>query len=605
MKKNIVTLSIISALSTGLFTTSALANNAVAEDIDTMVVTASRTQQDKFDVLAAVDIFDRDAIDTIQPVSVADLLNKVAGIKVISNGTKASNTSVFVRGSNSDHVLILVNGVRVGSATLGVKSLSSIAMSLVERVEIIRGPRAALWGSDAMGGVVQIFTRKFDNGEGQLGIKYGTNNTVEAHAVIGLGNEQHQYTLSISGEDSDGYDVAVGDETDDDGYDNQSVTLNGTSKVNNVYSVEVDAMLEKGNNEFDSSFGGNETDGKKHHILVRNHIELDNAYYQFSIANSRDHEVNFGNDSIPSVFETKRDQVSGLAQFSLNSDSELTFGADWYNEEVPASYSENKRDVVAVFATARQQLDQFKLEASVRYDDVSKVDSETTYQLGLGYEISENYLVALTHGSSFKAPTFNDLYHPWGGNPELVSETADNTELLTRYENDSYGVELSIYNTDYDELIEWAPIDPSDPFSPWQPGNIASASIKGAELTLTTDFYGANHRLALTHIDAENDATGRQLMRRPYFTANYSLIYQAGSWDATLEFDHQGHQFSNNAHSAEIGSYTLINLAASVELTNDLTMRLKANNVTDKEYRAVQNYNGRPSNFSAAIEYRF
>ena len=609
MKKKLVALSIITALSSTLSVAAEPVKNQASEETETIVVTASRTQQDKFDVLAAIDVFDRDAIDQIQPVSVADLLNKVAGINVLSNGTKASNSSVFVRGSNSDHVLILVNGVRVGSATTGVKSLSSVAMALVERVEIVRGPRAALWGSDAIGGVVQIFTRQFGQGEGQVGIKYGSQNTQEAYAALGFGNNQHAYTLSASAEKSDGYDVRLGDETDEDGYDNQSVAFNGTSEFSQLYSLEVNAQLEQGNSEFDTGWGGNETDFTKHHILLRNHLDLDAAYLQFSYANARDNEVTFGNGADESLFETRRDQVSALAQMPLNQAGELVVGADWYNEKINTSatnrYAEDKRDALAVYATGRYQLEQVKLEASVRHDDIDKTGSETTYQLGAGYDINENTLIALTHGTSFKAPTFNDLYHPWGGNPDLISETADNTELLGRYQNDVFSVELSVYSTNYDDLIEWAPIDASDPFSPWQPSNVASASIKGAEATVTADLLGADHRLTLTHLDAENDATGKQLMRRPYFTANYSLTFQADSWDATLELNHQGARFADNYHTVKQGSYTLVNLAANIELSPALTLVLKASNLTDKDYQPVQDYNGRPQNFSAAVNYSF
>jgi len=606
MKKNIVTLSVIAALSTPSMST-AFANDASADETEIMVVTASRTQQEKFDVLAAVDVFDREAIDKIQPASLADLLNSVAGINVLSNGTKGSNSSIFVRGSNSDHVLILVNGVRVGSATLGVKSLASVSMAMIERVEIVRGPRAALWGSDAIGGVVQIFTRQFENGEGQVGARFGSQNTYQGYAAIGFGNEQHNYTLSTSAESSDGYNVTPNRDLDKDGYDNESVSLNGESQITKQYAIEVNAQLEQGNVEFDSSFGGDETDRKKHHILVRNHIDLDHTYLQLSFANSRDHELTFGNGAPESFFETKRDQVSALAQTSVSQHGEVTFGVDWYNENISTTsvYADDSRDALAGYITARQQIEQLKLEGSIRHDNISEIDSETTYQLGLGYEITENALVALTHGTSFKAPTFNDLYHPWGGNPELVSETADNSELLTRYQGESYSVEVSVYSTDFDNLIEWAPIDPSNPSGPWQPSNIASAKVKGAEATFTLAALGADHKLALTHTDVKNEATGRQLMRRPYFTANYSVTYQADSWDTSLELAHQGHQFANNGHTAELGSYTLINLAANVELTPELTLMLKVNNLTDKDYEPIQGYRGRPSNFSAAIDYRF
>ncbi|MEW6982174.1 TonB-dependent receptor [Colwelliaceae bacterium 6471] len=608
MKKTILALSVISALTStsSLATTSVLLANTKdtnANDTETMVITANRTLENKFDVLAAVDVFDRDSIEQLQPASVADLLNRIAGINVISGGTKANNSSVFVRGGNSDHVLILLNGVRVGSATIGVKSLSSVSLELIDRVEVVRGPRASLWGSDAIGGVIQIFTRQFAENTGQVGLKLGSNNSQEIYASVGLGNEQHSYTLSASKEKSDGYDIKADDETDKDGFDNESFAVNGTSRVNQYYSVELNAQLEQGNTEFDTSWGGNQADFKKHHFLVRNHIQLEHAYVQFSYANSRDNEVTFGNNALPALFETKRDQLSALTQLSLSEQSEVVIGADWYNEKINTSeiYNDDTREANAIYLTTRQQLDALKLEASVRRDEVGDVDTEITYQLGAGYDLSQDLMVALTYGTSFKAPTFNDLYYPWGGNENLVSETASNTELITRYKSDNFQAELSIYNTDFDDLIEWAP----DANGNWQPSNIASASIQGAEATVTGTLFNVSHRLSLTHLDAKDDATGQQLARRPYFTANYSVTFTGDNWDASVELDHQGSRYDDKYHSTHLPSHTLVNLAANIEISSALKVVFSAHNITDKDYQPTGGYYGRPQTVNVGIDYRF
>ena len=382
MKKTILALSVASAFtSTQALAAPKAADTQVDETLvdETMVVTASRTLENKFEVLAAVDVFDRDAIEEIQPLSVGDLLNRLAGINVVNQGTKANNSSVFVRGANSDHVLILLNGVRVGSATLGVKNLASLSLPLIERVEVVRGPRAALWGSDAIGGVVQIFTRDLDAGEGQIGSLYGSDNTWQAYGAIGFGNSEHSYSLSAVKESSDGYDVNRAnpaapwevEQPDRDGYDLESVAIRGISRFSDSYQLELSSQLEQGDVEFDSS-SGDESEHKNHHILVRNHFQFENSRVQLSYANTRDSEITSGNLTTPSLLETRRDQLSGLIQVSQGQDSELIAGGDWYNEDVNTSagseYAKDKRKTRAFYLTGRHQLDKLKLEASLRRD---------------------------------------------------------------------------------------------------------------------------------------------------------------------------------------------------------------------------------------------
>ncbi|WDE06540.1 TonB-dependent receptor [Thalassomonas viridans] len=614
MKKTLLALSVTSALTSSLAFAAPEAGETQIDE--TLVVTANRTLENKFDVLAAVDVFDRDAIEEIQPLSVGDLLNRLAGINVVNQGTKANNSSVFVRGANSDHVLILINGVRVGSATLGIKSLASLSLPLIERIEVVRGPRAAQWGSDAIGGVVQIFTRDFASGEGQIGSLYGSDNTWQAYGAIGFGNSEHNYTLSASKESSDGYDVNRAnpnnpwevEQPDEDGYELESVAIRGTSRFTNTYQLEFSSQLEQGDVEFDSS-QGDESEFKNHHILLRNHFQLENSNLQLSYANSRDRDITSGNNTTPGLLETRRDQLSGLIQIPLGEASELVAGADWYKEDINSSassqYAKDKRKTRAFYLTGRHQLDRLKLEASLRRDKVERINSETTYQLGAGYQVNDNLLVAVTHSTAFKAPTFNDLYHPFGGNEDLTSETADNTELLVRYQEDGYSAEVSLYHTDYDDLIEWAPIDPNDPFSVWSPANIDQADIKGIEATLSADLFGTSNSLTLSHTDAENDKTGLQLARRPYFSANYSIHYQGNNWDAAVDINHQGSRYNDASHNQHLGSYTLVNLVINYQLTEQFKLSAKVDNLTDKSYETSLFYPGAERGYSLNLDYRF
>lgn len=625
MKKTLLAIIITSSLSTSVLAqTQTTETNLADSDItETFVVTANRTTQEKFDVLAAVDVFDRAEIERLQPSSVAELLNQVAGISTSSLGSQAHQTSVFVRGANSDHVLVLINGVRVGDATFSTKDVSSIPVQQIERVEVVRGPRAALWGSDAIGGVIQIFTRKLSNGEGQVGAKLGNNKYWQGYGAIGFGTDKHSYTITGSAESSDGYDILVDDpsnpypvgQDDDDGYNRESIGLNGTSEFNDLYSLEINSQFDKGLTELDSAYTGDETEYQNYHVLVRNHFNFEESHYQLGFSRAvDDNEDNYGvlnSWAVNNTFKTQRDQISATGQVALGKESEIAFGGEWYQEQVKSSqaFSQDERTAKALFVTGRHTISDLKLEGSLRGDKIGNIDTEVTYQLGSGYQLSEQLLIALTYGTAFKAPSFNDLYWKdpyYEGNPDLAPETAENLELLTRYQASDYSVELSLYKTEYDNLIENGAKDANNPWGVWTAFNVAKATVKGAEATINANILSSSNRLTLSHLDAEDDSTGQQLLRRPYFTAYYSISYKGDNWDANFNVDYQGSRYDNlNFVRTKIGGYTLFGLAANYNINEQLTLLAKITNLTDKAYQPVPEYPGEERGFNIGFDYKF
>ncbi len=632
MKKTLIALSISSLLYSSLSfaeqSNTALINKTLKAD-ETIVVTANRSIQDKFDTLAAVDIFTREKIEQIQPLSISDLLGRVAGITISTQGTSAHKSSAFVRGTNSDHILVLVNGVRVGSATLGAKSIADIPVQLVERVEVIRGPRAALWGSDAVGGVIQIFTRDLSPGEGQVGVKVGSNSLYQGYGALGFGNENHSYTLSATAEKSNGFDVtapsgnippAVDKNDDDDGYDRQSVSLSGTSQFTKQYALELNTQYDQGTTEIDANttdpvYGsGDESSYENYHLLLRNHLQLEQVYLQLGLSTSQDsNEDNYsdyndenGGNNKNNIFTTTRDQITALAQLPFAQSSEVTTGAEWYTESIDTNneYDKTTRDASALFITGRHNIEQIKLEASVRYDKVGDINGETTYQLAAGYQVSDQLLFSLSHGTAFKAPSFNDLYYPGSGNPDLVSETSDSTELLTRYQNDIFSAEVSVYQTNIDNLIEWAPIDSSGFI--WKPSNIAQAEIFGAEATITADIADTSNRLTLSHVDAEDKTTGKQLARRPYFSANYNFFYSLEQLEFTFDVNYQGSSYDKSySQDKTLKAYTLLDVGVNYRLNDQLSLFAKVTNLTEKDYQTASNYPGAERGYSLTLDYKF
>lgn len=627
MKKTVIALSIsnllYSSLSFGETTKTASTNktmiNTAMKADESILITANRSIQEKFNTLASVSIFTRENIEQIQPLSISDLLSAVAGISVSTTGTSAHQSSTFVRGTNSDHVLVLVNGVRVGSATLGGKSIADIPVQLVERVEVIKGPRAALWGADAVGGVIQIFTRDLSPGEGHTGIKVGNNSLYQGYGALGLGNEEHRYTLSATAEKSDGFDVIVPngssmftvDQSDDDGYDRQSVGVSGTSQFTQAYALELNTQYDQGTTEIDANtrYSGDETSYENYHALVRNHLQLNTLYLQLGFSTSQDsNEDNYrqyntqnASRNENSIFTTSREQVTALAQLPLTESSEITTGIEWYTENIESNniYNETDRDASALFITGRHNIERVKIEASVRYDKIDDINGETTYQVATGYQMNEQLLFSFSHGTAFKAPSFNDLYYPGSGNPDLIAETADSSEFLARFQNNILSAEISIYQTDIDNLIEW------DPASN-KPKNIAQAKILGAEATFSANIYHTNNTLTLSHVDAEDKTTGRQLARRPNFSANYNLVYSLKSLDFTFDVNYQGNRYDNaNTPVKTLKAYTLFDVGLNYRLNSQVSLLAKMTNVANKDYQTTNEYPGSERGYTLTLDYKF
>jgi len=608
--KTLTQLAVTSALLSSASSVVANANaNADDASFEQIVVTANRSQQDQFLSLSATQVIDEAQIKAIQPQNITELLSTIAGVTVANLGGAGQSASVFMRGTNGNHTLVLVDGVRVGSATLGTTSFSSMSVSLIERIEVVKGPRGGLWGSDAIGGVIQIFTKKLQSGEGIVTAGIGSNGYWKTEAAIGLGDNLNSLTISAAIEESDGFNSTdYPGQEDKDGYDRQSFSLNGQSILTDEYSLNLISRYEQGGSKYDSKWGGSdENEHENYSVKVGGAYNSANILVETSFAKSQDQGGTFaGNAELKDVNEitTERDQFGLLAQYELSDNTSFITGFDWYQERVSNSgsdYEINKRKASAVFIQALHQVESLLLEAAVRKDDIQGLNKEVTYNLSVGYQLSDDWLVSLSKGTGFKAPTFNDLYWPGSGNPTLDPEKVESTEILVRNQFDDGSLEISLYDTEIENLIAWAEDDEGN----WAPANIDNATAKGVDLTFTLQTGDFSHLLAAAYVETEDKSSGKELLRRPKVTATYTLGYQVDAITANLALDYRGKNKDNKYSYITLDSVLLTNLSLSYAFSDEISVTGKVNNLFDEDYIVAEHYLTDGINYQLAATYTF
>jgi len=595
-------------------------------DDKTIVITANRTAQDINDTLAAVEIITRKDIERIQPRSITELLASVAGFDLVYNGGSGQNSSLFTRGTSSDHTLVLVDGIRVGSATLGKKTFSTIPVSQIERIEIVKGPRASLWGSDAIGGVIQIFTRRLQSGESSFEATIGSDEFLSSNFSIGFGNDKITNTVTVSYEDSEGYDVfddstatTPDSEDDNDGYQRISAAIRGDYTLSANTNLDWVLQFDQGENSFDNAFGANENEYSNHLWNIRYTYAVDQWLTEFSVKQSRDNSFSYdsrASSKVGSTFETRRNQVSVLTQYELNDSTIISGGIDSFNDDIGdskvrqfdgsfADFAETDRTSNAIFISTVINAGKFIGEASVRYDDIEAVGSEKTFNFSAGYKVLDNVTIAASRAKGFKAPTFNDLYYPNFGSADLVSETSYNTEFLIRANWEDQSLVFVNFDNKVDQLITFV-------FNPvtfaYLPINVDKANLKGHELVYNVQLGNLSHKLSASYVDAIDVLKSEQLLRRAKEHYSYEIVADLGDLSFFTQFNYSGRRRDNDFSTfpstpVYLKSHVTVNLGATYRANEKLSFKFKVSDYTDANQSTVFNYTAPGRQVSLSIQY--
>lgn len=572
------------------FVFTAQADDSSDDPLEHISVYATRQPQPVHQILSSVTVLDREQIEQAQVSDVPALLRQVAGVQISRSGGKGQTNTVFLRGGSAGHTLVLVDGVRTGSATLGYASLAELSLQQIEQIEVIKGPKAALYGSDALAGVIAITTRKADNTSVQL--KTGRYQSHEADIATSQQYGDLKVRSNLGWSDSEGFDVRPGTQADKDGFDQRYGKLGAEyNTAYGVWSADHNVLRSRGQYDFDPAWGpgADQVETKTNQSRLGWALDGDKASQKLSISRNQTEDLNWGEDSPATLFETERQELDYQYSRQLTQTLTALTGVNWYQEDVSdsdLSYDVDSRINKAIFAGVSYQSGAWLADVTGRHDKQSQYGHSNTYEVGLGYQLTTELLVRASRSSAFKAPSFNDLYYPLSGNADLAPETATSDELGLRYRTGDLQIESSIYQQNVNNLIQWAPAADGN----WVPQNVGEAKIKGAELSVSHNWQQLHQQLAYSYTDAKDEATDAPLIKRSKHTVHWQGAYQWQDWRVFVTSDYQSDFQTGDFSTPQLGGYTLWGAGVSYELSSELQVAAKADNLTNKDYLYLPGY---------------
>ncbi|WP_421192487.1 TonB-dependent receptor domain-containing protein [Aeromonas jandaei] len=602
-------------LAAALLPTAAFAQTTIPIN-PTLVITANRVEQPVSSVLAPVVVIDRAEIESRQVQSLPELLKTLPGVQIATLGGRGHISSLFIRGTNSNHSLVLMNGRPIAAMVAGTPDLSQIPLGNVERIEYIRGPRAAVYGSDAIGGVINLITKTSAKNGSETHLKGGAGShgygQGELRTVQSLGQKTDMNML-IGYERTDGFDVVANTKQPDrDGFASRNGQIGLNHAFNDAWSADFNAQ------GYDNL---TDTDGSTDQSRVQAFQYDGGLKFQGKDLISR-LEASYGENKLKTWQEAKGEASgepihTGLTRFSwINSWSgiegmNLTGGADWQREEMKSdsrsygkTFSAPDRDNTGLFAVGSYRWQALLWELSGRTDDNQQYGRHNTWSAASGLDIDENHNVRLSYGTGFKAPTFNQLYYPGSENPTLKPEESKNLELGLSGRYSAWDWSVNLYRNRIDNLIYCL----TSMSYTCNPKN-TTADIKGVETEIGIDTGPVHHRLSYDYTRAKDKGNqDLQLLRRAEHKGSWIADTRFDATTLTTELLYVGKRYDNNwatNQRVELGAYTLLNLAASYEVTQQFTLGGRIDNLFDRDYAPAYGYASPGTEFKVTADYRF
>ena len=571
--------------------------------LDPVVVTASRLDQPLTDTIAHTTVITQKDIRESQAADLPSLLRREAGFEFVQNGGIGTSSSIFMRGGDGRQTLILIDGVRVGSATLGTTSIEHVMLDQVERVEIVRGNVSALYGANAIGGVIQIFTKQgYGAPRAKARAMAGSRGTNRVSGGYSGSVDDTRFSLNVSRFQTNGFSAIDTSQSpranpDNDGYRNESFSGQLSQRLAAGHEIGLRAYQSAGTVEFDNAFGRptdfhNLDDTLSSYALYSENQFTSSWKSHFTIAQGADKLTSFTNGATTGRFNTGNMQYLWQNDFNVARGHVVTAGLERQQQRVDSTtvYQVTGRKVNGAVLAYSGRLNAHQLQASIRRDNYSDFGGADTWLMGYGYEINPRWKLTAMRSNAFTAPTFNQLFFPGFGNPGLQPEKALSNELGLQYAAGTHLLRLALFHTEYRNLIQSVAVAPGV----FQSLNIGQARVEGAELSYTGQFDGWDIRASLTAQDPINTATGAQLRRRGKTFGNLSVNTTLSGWRLGAETIVGSSRPDNDIVSGApvtLGGYTVVNLTARHPLAKNTFIAVRLENAFDEHYQVAHGFN--------------
>jgi vitamin B12 transporter len=601
------------------FTVSATAQTASIEEtkLDTIIVNGSRLDQTMTEIGSSVSVITRDDLEELGVDFALDAIATAPGVTVNQNGAFGGNASVRIRGASNDQTLVLIDGVPVNdpTGTGGGYNFAYLDTDTIERIEVLKGPQSTLWGSDAIGGVVSITTKRPTEGlSGTVFGEYGSFNTLRGGASISNANEIGDFRLAATGLTTDGISKAdeANGNSEDDGYDSQTVSAKGGLNLPASVRLETSLMWSDAESEYDSyAFGaqGSVADGDEvtNSETLSGNITLKAPLFDGRLENLvqigyADIERENTSNGVQSYF-TEGDRVLFRYQgtFAINDTNTLAFGTE--REETSANEQESSID--SLFALYEfKPVDSLTLTGGIRVDDHETFGSETTGRVAAAWTATDQLTFKASWGQGFKAPsifqstyicTFCGLTAP---NTNLKAETSEAYDIGVQWQSADERIVLgaTLFDQETENMIDFSYTAGYD--------NIALVDSQGGELT---GAYAINNWLGIaasyTFIDSD-DGNGNALARLPESTGNISASFDPdGPFSGAVLVRYNGEEA--NTDGSELDSWTRVDLTGSYDLNDTVEIYGRIENLLDEEYQQILGYGTPGLSGSVGVRLRY
>ncbi|GAA4033968.1 TonB-dependent receptor [Actimicrobium antarcticum] len=591
-----------------------------------IVVTAARIEQSQSDALPHTTVISRDTIRNSQATDLASLLQQQAGLQITQGGGTGQFLSVFLRGASPGQTLILIDGVPVRRAGFSsAPALEHLMPEQIDHIEIVRGNVSAIYGSGAIGGVIQIFTRRGDR-QPVVGasVEAGSRGTYKVAGDVTGQSDGTRYAVSASHFRTDGFSVSNRNQfplenPDKDGYDNTSVSVAVSREWAKGHEAGVRLYANEGNVNYDGGGFGAPTDinkgrSKQQSLAVFSRDRLSSDWMSnvtLSQTKTSNHDVAISEFGYDSLYESTANLLQWTNEFTLSSTWSLTAGADLGHEKAMVRSDDGfsvttnapSRSSSSVYAGATGKFDAHQVQVNVRHDHVDGAGAKTTGYLGYGYALTPEFKLVASASTAFNAPTLAQVFDPVNGNTSLKPETSRSVEVGAQYAAGKSLLRATLFKT---RTRDQFGIDPDNCFSGAFPFgcptfNIAQASNQGLELSAGGPLSNVDLQASLTLQEPVNDATSQILPRRARTLASVSAAQTFGALRLGADLQYSARR---NDGAKPLASYLLANLNARYTLSKSLSLFARIDNLLDRDYQTVYGYNQPPRGVFAGLRWQ-